>query len=181
MNDLKSLKAIGEPHYFGLGFIQFKINQTERLHFYHPEIMPILDEEEIHNHRYEFESTVLKGSLFNEIYTFERLCFADYGLYEVSCKKEDAGKEPHMLYDGIPEFICSFEVSKGNKYKLSTQSFHRIKYHEPTITHLKRGNIVSDYARIIKKQDAPTVCPFSKQMEQEEIWNIIEQILEGNK
>lgn len=177
--NIKSLKEIGNPHYFGLGFIQLKINVEERLHFYHPEIMPILDQEEIHDHRYSFESTVIKGSLKNELFIFDKIENekAKYGLFEVSCKKEDAGHEPRFLSGVKPIEITTFTCGHDQKYSLSHRAFHRIEYFEPTITHLKRGNIIKDYANVIKEKDAPAVCPFSKVMTQDELWEIIEGIL----
>ena len=62
--ELKEILLKTNPQYFGLGFIQCKINQHERVHIYHPDLMPIVNiEEEIHNHRYDFESTILMGKL----------------------------------------------------------------------------------------------------------------------
>jgi hypothetical protein len=49
LNDLKEkCKMI---HYFGLGFIQIKIDDTYRLHFYTNKLPKILHEEEVHNYR----------------------------------------------------------------------------------------------------------------------------------
>jgi len=173
---LKSLNNHG-LHYFGLGFIQMKVSTVQRFHFYHPDIMPILDADEIHDHRYEFESTVEKGALSQEIFTYQSMPFSDYGLYEVSCKKEDAGKAPFLIKDVIPEKLAEFVVQTGQRYSLQPQAFHRIDYKVPTITSLIRGPILKDYARIIKSHAAPDVCPFSKKMTDDELWGIIEQIL----
>lgn len=175
--NLKELKELGTPHYFGLGFIQLKIDETRRYHFYHPTIMPILDEEEIHNHRYDFTSTVVKGRLFNEIFDYESDAFSEEGLFEVSCKKEDAGKEPVLIDEVIKRNVVNFSCSSSDHYDMKHFMFHRIRYIEPTITFLERGPILSQYARIIKPKNEPAVCPFSKIMSQEEIWEIIAQIL----
>lgn len=48
-------------HGFGLGFIQIKLGEVFRLHIYTKEIALTTQDEEIHNHRYDFKSTVLKG------------------------------------------------------------------------------------------------------------------------
>ncbi len=55
-------------HYFGLGFIQLKINFETRMHFYSPELPQITSNEDVHNHRYDFESCVLKGELEQELF-----------------------------------------------------------------------------------------------------------------
>lgn len=177
MLTLESYKSLGTPHYFGLGFIQLKVNETERFHFYHPELMPILDEDEIHDHRYDFESMIIKGKLYNEIWDYNSIPFQDHGLFEVSCKKEDAGKEPRLVREVEPYEVVSFSCSQGDSYKLKDFMFHRIKYPVPTITLLRRGPITKDYARVIKPVDSPAVCPFSKKMELDEIWDIVDKIL----
>src|SRR5579863_7289598 len=56
-----------EPYWFGLGFIQLKLNDTARMHFWLPEI-PHPEREEIHNHRYDFSSIVLAGHLLHEVW-----------------------------------------------------------------------------------------------------------------
>jgi hypothetical protein len=175
--DINTLKTLGTPYYFGLGFIQLKITPETRLHFYHPEIMPILDEDEIHDHRYDFVSKIIKGRLENEIYDYQRLFFADYELVEVSCKKEDAGKPPQYLHEVEPYKVCSFSCSAGDSYALPHYMFHKIRYPVPTITLLTRGEIVKEFAHVIKHKEAPSVCPFSKKMSDEEIWSIIEEIV----
>ena len=172
-NSVEYLKTLGTPHYFGLGFIQLKLNKHERIHFYHPELMPIVDEEEIHDHRYAFTSHIVKGSLTNEIFSCETMLFSDIGMYEVSCSMEDEGKPPYFLKEVEINKVCEFSLNEGSDYFLTADAFHRIKYHEPTITYLTRGEVIKDYARIIKPLDAPDVCPFSKKMEQKELWDII--------
>ncbi len=175
--DIDHLKTLGTPFYFGLGFIQLKMTKETRLNFYHPEIMPILDEDEIHDHRYNFNSKIIKGRLENEIFDYNRLCFADHILCEVSCKMEDAGKDPRQIHEVTHYKVCGFSCSAGDSYDLEHFMFHRIKYPVPTITLLTRGEIKSEYAHIIKHKDSPAVCPFSKKMSDEEIWDIIEQIV----
>jgi hypothetical protein len=70
--DIDHLRATGaRPHWFGLGFIQLKLTNNERMHFWHPDLQPIVPEEEIHDHRYDFESFVIKGELRHQIYTFK--------------------------------------------------------------------------------------------------------------
>jgi hypothetical protein len=175
--DINYLKTLGTPFYFGLGFIQLKMTNDSRLNFYHPDVMPILDEDEIHDHRYDFHSKVIKGRLENEIFDYNSLLFSDYILCEVSCKKEDAGKEPVEIREVEPHKVCGFSCSAGDSYDLENFMFHRIKYPVPTITLLTRGPIKKEYAHIIKHKDSPAVCPFSKKMSDEEIWEIIEQIV----
>lgn len=180
--DLDYLKNLGTPDYFGLGFIQLKFNNGDsRLHFYHPEILPILSDEEIHNHRYPFDSFVLKGAISNEIYTYEKFdAIFDVNkssLVEVSCKKEDAGKEPTFIRSVQPIKICNFMIREGSGYSLTPDAFHRIAVFEPTVTLLVRGAIVSENAQVIRNNSTPAVCPFSKPMTVTECWEAIDKII----
>src|SRR6187402_3246657 len=54
--------------FFGLGFLQLKIDKNNRIHFYTRELPSIIGEEDVHNHRYDFNSCVLKGNLTQEIF-----------------------------------------------------------------------------------------------------------------
>lgn len=180
--DIDYLKMLGIPYYFGLGFIQLKFNNgNSRLHFYHPEILPILDDEEIHNHRYEFDSYVVKGFIDHEIFTYKAYSAlydkSKFSLVEVSCKKEDAGKEPKFIRSVKPIRLAKFTTLQDSSYSLTPDAFHRIKIWTPTITFLRRGPIVTDTAQVIRDDSKPAVCPFSKKMSPDECWEVIEKII----
>lgn len=49
--DIDYLKSLeNKPYYFGLGFIQLKINKSQRIHFWHSELIKTAGDEEIHDH-----------------------------------------------------------------------------------------------------------------------------------
>src|SRR5271170_5939334 len=93
--DLKALKKNhARLYYFGLGFIQLKINEWERLHFYSAKLPPIT--EDIHNHRYGFLSRILKGKLGNHVFDISDVANPDgkHLLVNESCNPEiKASKE----------------------------------------------------------------------------------------
>lgn len=180
--DMEYLKQF-KPHYFGLGFIQLKLNKTERLHFYHPDILPIVDEEDLHNHRYDFTSHVLRGKLTSEVYYIDEILpigpipSRDYELHTVSCSSEDAGKPSQLIGYVEPIHSVTFETGVGSKYMIRTEGFHRVAIKEPTLTYLERGEIIFPTAQVIKKVGAPDVCPFSKKLSEDEIWNTIKEVI----
>lgn len=45
------------------------------------------------------------------------------------------------------------------------------------ITLLKRSAILKEHAQVVRSQDAPKVCPFSKVVPKEELWKIVDEIL----
>ena len=57
-------------YFFGLGFIHVKLNESERVHFYTNAFQKTTLAEEVHNHRYDFESIILKGTFVQEIFSF---------------------------------------------------------------------------------------------------------------
>lgn len=59
-----------EPRFhIGLGMIQLHLvksdRNTVRYHVWHPDLPPLTTGRSIHNHRFSFQSTVLKGELWN--------------------------------------------------------------------------------------------------------------------
>ena len=94
--DIDWLKKNAESiHYFGLGFIQVKINFPNRIHFYTTQLDKTVQEEEIHNHRYNFKSQILKGRFTQTIFTANKtdLSYTHYMTQE-SCNENDKTEFP---------------------------------------------------------------------------------------
>ena len=179
--DIDALKSLSSrPQYFGLGFIQFKINNYERLHFYDDDLYAITDDTEMHDHRYNFTSTVLKGAITNEIFTYTKDKKGLYGnlfeLMEVSCDSNTA-KDPKHLNFVIPELVSRFKTSAVDTYVLGHSAFHKIKTEGKTITLLERDTPFKEFAQVIKQTDKDLVCPFSSPWTQKDLWDKIESII----
>lgn len=164
-------------HFFGLGFIQVKMNDKERYHFYSPELTAFVPPEEIHDHRYGFMSTVLKGSLSQDIYGFEvSPRETDYELRYVSCDPEY--KAPTEKCFVNPELLSRVHLNRGSQYTLSEKSFHKVlPIACNTITYLQRENKIKPFARVISSAKEE-VCPFSKDLPEEELWTWVKRIIE---
>lgn len=155
-------------HYFGLGFIQLKINDEYRLHFYSPELPPIIGEEDIHNHRYDFESLILKGEFSQDLFsvvegdthlkTFEN-CSED---------KVDVPSEKCSI-----KLISTENYKSGDKYKISHKDFHRVRA-KNCITLLRRGPKVKELAEVIIPAQNQAICPFSLKIDKDTLWKIVE-------
>lgn len=179
---LEALRASGAtPHYFGLGFIQLKLNEAERLHFWVPEWPTIPGaEHELHDHRYDFESTVLCGTLVHELYAVGALMPApEPGALEVvavSCTP-DAAQAPHALGFAHPMRIGRFTVPAGSTYALGHEAVHRSWVEGPTVTRVRRGAQVKAMARVLREPGSAHVCPFSLPYTAEDCWARMAQLL----
>lgn len=160
-------------HYFGLGFIQLKLSRECRMHFYTPELPPITSEEDIHNHRYDFTSVILKGKLSQKIYA----CVFDqetHVLEEESCQsgvKCEGVKRPCGVKLLGEQFFES-----GSSYWTCHDTFHKVRAEE-CVTFLKRSDYKKDLAQVIRLKGEDSACPFSKKIEENKLWEIIEKML----
>lgn len=169
-------------HFFGLGFIQVKMDPVTRFHFYHPEIPPFV--EEPHDHRYNFVSHVLRGRLKNEmweIYSGERypgrqgITWATIDFE--SCRK-DGPDAPESFRTSVWR-TGQIEVCAGSSYYVSKDTFHTVKPDfsaGPCVTLVERTEPEKEFARVIRFSDE-SVCPFSRDLPPERLWEIVEDCL----
>jgi hypothetical protein len=157
-------------HYFGLGFIQVKVTPFLRYHFYHFGLPVIMPEEEVHNHRYPFTSFVLKGALNQQIYGLGR--GADYVHSYVSCQpNKPAPKSDKGIV--AAEVVSNHWYSAGSYYTIRENQYHKVKA-TYCVTMVQRSTYVpKEFAEVLRKPDAPEVCPFSKVIPESELWELI--------
>lgn len=169
------LKARGAvPHYFGLGFIQIKLDDVHRLHAWVPDWPAIPGAEtELHDHRYPFTSHVLKGAIEHELFAAGPLQdLPGPGLWEVaavSCKP-GAAEEARLLGYAAPTRLAAFRIGAGHSYALTPDAFHRARAHGPAVSLLARQPTERDEARILREPGAPSACPFSLKVPVDECW-----------
>lgn len=158
-------------YYFGLGFIQLKVDETFRLHFYTPEL-PAFNED-IHNHRYNFTSRVLLGNIIN--YYYDVIDGDTHLIKNESCNldvdapvldKPCGVRQTSAVYYGL-----------GSDYYVDHTIYHTVKTHVPCITLLKRGPYTKDFAQVIVPKDGGGACPFSQKIEEDRLWNIIDDMV----
>jgi len=164
------------PHYFGLGFIQMKLEANLRIHVWHPSLQPITGEEEVHNHRYDFHSTVLAGCLVHETWSFEGHASGRFEMVEVSCKP-DAPADPVSLGTGTMRRTGRYVLPAGSSYFFTQREFHRTIATSAAVTLLERDTILTDNALVLRPLDAPSVCPFSKTVDEDQLWKLIDEAL----
>ncbi|UTU10263.1 hypothetical protein CcrRB23_gp401 [Caulobacter phage RB23] len=184
--DFDYLRASGaQPHNFGLGFIQLKLNEHSRLHFWTGE--PNVPEDEIHDHRYSFRSEVLKGCVEHETFVFRPLMDsllrggvaaegAIWTMTIVSCDPDKLVRDPHHTF-GTVEKTGEYHLAENSSYWFPYGAFHRSRGSKGAITHLVRDPTVNEYARVIRRQGAVEICPFSDPRPPEALWETIKEFL----
>lgn len=178
--EIEQLLMKTTPAYFGLGFIQCKINQYERIHIYHPDLMPIVNiEEEVHNHRYDFESTILLGRMNNKKYQFVKDINPTHYLQNESCN-ESIKVDKKDNVDGKVMLISEKWINQGETYFMKFDEFHTFQTSK-CITYLKRSDYKQDMAQVIRPLNGDIVCPFSVKLAHEQCVEIIKDCLKDWK
>lgn len=168
-------KNVEKIHYFGLGFIQAKISNFERIHFYTNALTQTVEPEEIHNHRYDFVSRIYKGEFVQQIYDVNKSVNGQYLLTQESCdenNKLDFPKEPvdiKQLYEKT--------YYEDESYFMNHNTFHTVSAKENTITLLTRTDYKKEYADIVYHNSKTLTCPFSVKVSEDDLYNLIETIL----
>lgn len=175
---LKNLKQKSTMiHYFGLGFIQIKLGQTYRLHIYTDILPAIIGKEDIHNHRYDFTSHILYGSLYQELY--ELIDDTTHVIEEESCKEGYVASDSTKKLCGIKK-ISDQHFCKGSSYTIDHRTFHRVASSD-AITLLTRSDYKKELAEVVRPLGAHKICPFSKKVAEDELWSIVDNVLKKVK
>jgi hypothetical protein len=161
-------------YFFGLGFIQVKLSDSERVHFYTNVFQKTIVKEEVHNHRYNFNSTILKGELIQEIFSYHLNDKGDSWITKETCnpvtKKEFERQR------------CSIKLLQrqtfyhGSSYWTDHNTLHRVES-DNAITHLKRSPYMKDEADVIYPVDLVPTCPFSVKVSDDELWEVIRAMI----
>lgn len=160
-------------HFFGLGFIQVKLNSKERLHFYTTKYQPFVGDSSVHDHRYNFESTILKGYLKQVLYHFTP-GEGDYELRLESCKPDF---KSDYLVRGQLNKLFEIKHKAPQQYTIYHQALHRVYTEVDTITLIRRSDYKKELASVVQLAGEEKVCPFSRQVPEEELWDIVAEML----
>lgn len=187
--DLDNLRSNhSRMYYFGLGFVQLKIDETWRLHFYSPELPPVT--EEVHDHRYDFESTTLAGAITNAFFDVQvRPPF--WGRVATNFERDKmhvmrAESCNPSVEAPSTEIPCEVSLSgvktfaKGDVNRMSHHRFHRVTSGD-CITLLKRGPYQKEFAHVVSFAGTKPVCPFSVKIPEEDLWGIMGRMVRRHR
>jgi hypothetical protein len=168
-------------HYFGLGFIQLKLNREERLHFYNKDLAKIatVQCEDIHNHRYPFSSTVIRGDLTNVIVDVKHDPEGKFRMRNVSCNEYGVPESDKICIPVSREVINTAKMHAGSTYIMEANTFHYV-YSDFGITYFKRelnGPYPKAYAQVVTHKDIDPVCPFSVKLSDDQLWEVVREMI----
>ena len=174
----EAVKASGAvPQWFGLGFVQIKLNYKHRMHFWHPDYSRNTSDEEVHNHRYSYTSRIIVGDLIHETWAYTECSDGDTECIEVSCKPGN-NADPIPQSNGTMVINGRYNMLTGSSYYFPATGFHRI-IAKKAVTLLCRGEIESENAKVLRPIGTPFICPFSVQKSDNECWDIIHDLLKN--
>lgn len=174
---IDSLKRdVRKIHYFGLGFVQVNISESARYNFYHPRVPAFVDEP--HDHRYNFVSRTKKGTLLNSIWVIDDLGQLTGTLRNESCRKDvpPVGEPVPVRLSNTVSFGTHLDMSYALRHDVLHTVEPLLKF-GPVITYVERGPIVKEFARVFVKEGHEKVCAFSKNLPEDELWDIVNECL----
>lgn len=160
-------------HYFGLGFIQLKLDHTHRLHFYTNKLPVIISKEEIHNHRYNFCSQIIRGSLKQELFQITQN--NTHTIEDESCQEGIKPEKHFSLPCGIL-LTSKHRYCEGSEYWIDHEVFHRVES-DDCITYLTLSDYLKKSAKVVRPANTQKVCPFSKKVDEKDLWEIIANMI----
>lgn len=174
--DINYLKANAKKiHFFGLGFIQIKISDTHRVHVYTDKFQTTAMEEEIHNHRYQFNSAILKGALTQKVYDVHNDKEGEYLLTQESCNPEVVVQDRRAVFCDI-KLTQIHHFTAGAAYWTAANTFHKVES-KNAVTFITRGGYEKTEADVIYHHTKLTTCPFSVKVPEEQLWAVVEEAL----
>ncbi len=168
------------PRYNGLGMIRLHLPSKAYM-FYSHQTPPF--NHTIHDHRYSFTSTVLKGKLRNKLYEYSEV---DYDTDWLVTYKNMVGRIDYETYGRTMcenvevREICSFETREGQSYHLDRLAFHSVSaVTSKVITCMTRPNDPPWEAMscFIVNRSKPYESVYSRPMTEKECWEIIEDTI----
>lgn len=167
-------KECKKIHAFGLGFIQLKVSDESRFHFYVPEVNKTGGDTEAHNHRYRFTSIIVKGSLINELYVFKPTQFGKFLMVDESCSKDRPASTKDPVR-GRLEMLASHEMTKGSIYTMFEDTLHMVRT-KRAITFLQRpSGPYKEFAQVVHHESLDLTCPFTANLPEKDLWEIVER------
>ena len=151
------LRGLGNaPRFHGNGFTQLYLRKDVRLHVWHASLAPLRNHNAtIHNHRYDIESTVYRGTLVHKTYSVNPS--APQAEHDVRVVQLDGASDAHKTPEietgltGRLELRHQYTFTRGSSYTFKRPYFHSISHvgREPVVTIFEKRNYCTEWARVL--------------------------------
>jgi hypothetical protein len=130
-----ALKAAGAKPRFhgGIGMIQLHLNQTTRIHVWHPSMPPTRPDSAVHNHRFSFRSLVLRGELAHKI-----VAPVDGSTLDLWETFTEDGREPERVGSCDLTTVEESILARGEGYAFEAGRFHCSEPRGITVTQMTK-------------------------------------------
>lgn len=125
----------------GLGFIQLKLPNALRMHVWHPELprRKCFEHSSVHNHRFSFNSTVIKGTQINVRCDLEFDLDGAYDLISHNGPRTETGSRESKPVARCNVYECEKEIIiAGDHYSTPAHEYHRTEAEGIVITIMRK-------------------------------------------
>lgn len=172
----------------GLGFIQLKLQGGQRMHVWHPDLPKrhCFEHSAIHDHRFDFTSTVLVGAIRNISYKHVKDSAGSHMTYLHEGPRSPNGGRPwvpdgrinlHPYWDDV--------VEAGESYKSKAYEYHQTIVESPDgilVTIMKKGSEGEDGAHSVCKFGVEPDGDFDRfQLSEAQLLGYVLEALSGTK
>ncbi len=171
----------------GLGFIQVKLGANQRLHVWHPDLprRECFAESQVHDHRFGFTSTVLRGCLVNHVHAALKLevdgrQLESHDVYVHEGDRLPTGNRP-WLPDGRVWLttVSTQVVHERQSYSMLPGVFHSTEPMGMVATIMaKRPALVRGARTLVRMGTEPDVDFDRLQLSTREMWAVVRAVLE---
>lgn len=176
-------RAQGPPRVHGNGFIQVDLGGNERLHVWGHSDIPRQDVYTgIHDHRFDFVSTVIRGRLLNVTYAAAPSAAGEWQVYRPRVREgEDTKLVPQDTYWSLLpvsiEMVSSASASR--RYGMISEVIHETIPRGPAATIIRKTGVDENYEpRVFVPVGAEPDNDFDRYgFSEERLWSIIREVL----
>ena len=164
-----------KPRFHGNGFVQLYLDDVNRLHVYHPDLVAVrVANARIHDHRWTFHSKVLIGTLGHQTYD---IVPTDFGRW--SAKEVPGASNKEVPLQEVPNSRCEiyltghYDIVAGSSYVFSRRNFHKSHHSGITMTFIEKRCDDGNPARVISPYGEVPDHAFAVQPPEQDLWTAI--------
>jgi hypothetical protein len=175
---VESIASLSYEHANGFDKLVLDLGPGWKLRFhYWPEKEANLDDLNIHNHRWDFASSVVLGELKAYYYDVHKDTLGNYDFYRYSSPEMDNWYD--FQYLGKVTAAMSHEESlpTGSSYGLGHTRSHRVSViTAPAATLVLQGPVRKDSTRVVRAPDAEQVTTDVTRMDPEKVYQLLKTL-----